>query len=218
MLSLPPARLAASAHFLENHDERRVASVLLWPEHRAAALVVAGLPCLRFFHEGQFTGARRQISVHLGRRPAEEPQPKIAAWYDYLLTALAVSAVGRGHGQLLGPRPAWPENPTAQNFVLVQWEAGAGEFDLVVVNLAPHDSQCYAPLTVDGLAGRHWQVKNMLGAEVYEQSSDDLHRSDLYPEVPGQGPLLLHFQAMARLRPARLNFFYLGYCTPANFQ
>lgn len=194
LLTLGPPFLEASAHFIENHDERRVATALSWSEHRAAGLVVAGLPGLRFFHEGQLTGARRHVSVHLGRRPAEDPQPAITAWYEYLLTALGVSAVGRGQGRLLTPHPAWPGNPTAANFVLVQWQAGPESFDLVVVNLAPHDSQCYAPLTVAGLAGRNWNLKNMLGTEVYERAGDDLQQSGLYLDVPGHGAQLLHFE------------------------
>ena len=197
LLTLAPRFLEASAHFLENHDERRIASVLSWPEHRAAALLMAGLPGMRFFHDGQLAGARLPVSVHLGRRPVEEPQPEIAAWYDYLLTALNVSAVGRGHGALLAPNPAWPGNPTAQNFVLVQWQAGPEQFDLLVVNLAPHDSQCYASLTVAGLAGRDWHLKNLLGVEVYERRGDDLQQSGLYLDVPGFGAQLLHFQPAA---------------------
>lgn len=136
LLSLPPARLAASAHFLKNHDDRLVASVLLWPEHRAAALVVAGLTGLRFSTKAS-SPARGGKSACIWAASGGGTAAGNRLVVRYLLTALAVSAVGRGHGQLLAPRPAWPENPTSQNFVLLQWEDGAGEFDLVVVNLAP---------------------------------------------------------------------------------
>jgi len=140
--------VAASAHFLENHDEPRIASLLSPEEHRAAALVVLGLPGMRFLHDGQVAGARLKVPVQLARCPAEPTQANIARLYEQLLTTLPGTAVGRGEGKLLKPRAAWPDNPTAQDFVIVQWQTQAPEFDLVVVNLAPHRSQCYAPLTV----------------------------------------------------------------------
>jgi len=46
------------ARFLENHDEPRIASALPWPQHRAAAVITYLSPGLRFFHQGQFEGAR----------------------------------------------------------------------------------------------------------------------------------------------------------------
>ena len=152
LLGMSAEAVAGSAHFLENHDEPRIASVLSPAEHRAAALLILGLPGMRFLHEGQLSGARRKLPVQLARRAAEPADPEIARLYEQLLTTLPGTAVGQGTGELLKPRPAWPDNPTAQNFVIVQWQRQAPEFDLVVVNLAPDRSQCYASLTIQHLA------------------------------------------------------------------
>ena len=145
LLGMSAEAVAGSAHFLENHDEPRVASILSPAEHRAAALLILGLPGMRFLHDGQLAGARRKLPVQLARRSEEPAQAEIANLYDQLLTALPGTAVGQGSGELLKPRAAWPDNPTAQNFVIVQWQRRAPEFEVVVVNLAPHRSQCYAP-------------------------------------------------------------------------
>ena len=118
---LYPGFVAACAHFLENHDEPRIAPALSLPEHRAAALVILGLPGMRFLHEGQLTGARIKVPVQLGRRPKETPQPAIQQMYDSLLTKLAITAVGRGSAEILSPREAWAGNWTAHSFVVVQW-------------------------------------------------------------------------------------------------
>ena len=48
LLGMPGGAVAASAHFLENHDEPRIASILSPAEHRAAALLILGLPGMRF--------------------------------------------------------------------------------------------------------------------------------------------------------------------------
>ena len=193
LLSATPEFVRASAHFLENHDEPRIASLFPLPEHRAAALLTLGLPGLRLLHDGQLGGARIKIPVQLSRRPVEAPQPEIQAFYQQLLDALKSRAVGRGNGEILRPRPAWPDNPTAQNFVVVQWQLQPDCFDLVAVNLAPHRSQCFVPLTIDNLAGRNWLMKDLLGAEEYQRRGDDLRTRGLYLDSPEHGAHLFHF-------------------------
>jgi len=186
--------LGTSAHFLENHDEPRIASLLSLPEHRAAALLTLGLPGLRFLHEGQLSGARCQIPVQLGRRALESTQPEIQSMYDQLLTTLPVTAVGQGRGLLLEPRPAWPDNPTARNIVLIQWQSQPTAFDLVAVNLAPHRSQCYAPLVPSGLASRKWSMKDLLGDEQYVRSGPEMQERGLYLDLPPHAAQLFQFQ------------------------
>jgi hypothetical protein len=166
--------ITASAHFLENHDEPPVGSRLTPEEHRAAALLILGLPGLRFLHEGQLTGYRWHIPVQLGRRPNSPVDQAIAAYYDKLLGILRESSVGRGEARVLSPRRAWEDNPTAQNFIVVQWQSHAQEFELMVVNLAPHRSQCYVPLQIAGLAGRNWRMRDLLGDECYQRYGEDL--------------------------------------------
>ena len=186
-------RLARDTRFLENHDEPRVAALLSPDEHRAAALLTLGLPGMRLLHEGQLTGARLRASVHLARRPVEVPSPEIAAFYERLLMALPATAVGRGEFALLSPRPAWEGNPSHENFVLAQWQSNPEQFDLVVVNLAPHPSQSYATLNVPNLAEHAWRMKNLLGVESFLRRGDELARSGLYLDVPAHGAQLFQF-------------------------
>jgi hypothetical protein len=193
LFGLPPQSVAASAHFLENHDEPRIASLLSLAEHRAAALLILGLPGMRFLHEGQLDGARVRIPVQLLRRFREPVQSEVRALYEQLLTALPKTAVGCGNGQLLRPKPAWAGNATAECFVVVQWQLQPPEFDLVVVNLAPHRSQCYAPLSVAGLSTHNWSLNDVLGPEKYQRFGDDLQSQGLYLDLPAHGAQLFHF-------------------------
>ena len=110
--------IRASAHFLENHDEPRIATLLSTPEHRAAALLVLALPGMRFLHEGEIVGARVKSPVQLSRRCAENPNPEIAQIYDTILNALKKSSIGHGTSTILAPQPAWPENSTFGSFVI----------------------------------------------------------------------------------------------------
>ena len=97
---------------------------------------------------------------------------------------------------MLLPCPAWAGNPTAQNFILVQWRTPGLPFDLVVVNLAPHPSQCYAPLSVPELAARNWVLRDLLGAETHERSGADLASQGLYLDLPALGAQLFHFEPL----------------------
>jgi hypothetical protein len=194
LLGHSPEFVARSAHFLENHDEPRIASLLSLPEHRAAALLLLGLPGLRLLHEGQLTGARVQLPVHLTRRPVELVQPALETLYHHLLGALDGTAVGQGEATLLTPKAAWNDNPSGRSFVLVQWQRTRPEFDLVVVNLAPHRGQCYAPLTAPGLAKFNWRLEDLLGDEAHQRDGEDLKNRGLYLDVPAYNAQLFHFK------------------------
>lgn len=187
-----PEALARGAHFLENHDEPRIAAQLSPAEQRAAALVILGLPGMRFLHDGQLTGARVKLPVQLARRGVEPPDEAVAKIYEQLLATLPGTAVGRGQAQILAPRPAWPGNPTGQTFIIVQWQTTGPAFDLVVVNLAAHRSQCYVPLAVPELAEHNWVLRDLLGAEVHERWGADLASQGLYLDLPGLGAQLFH--------------------------
>lgn len=193
VLDAPPAQTAGAAHFLENHDEPRIAGRLVLAEHRAAALLVLGLPGLRLLHDGQLTGARVRLPVQLARRRAEAPDGEISALYDELLTALRPKPVGRGEGFLLRPRAAWASNESHHGLVLVQWQAKPPDFTLVVVNLAPHRAQAYAPLTVAGLANYDWHLHDRLGPETWVRVGTDLAAQGLYLDVPAHAAQVFCF-------------------------
>jgi hypothetical protein len=193
LLTHPADYVARSVHFLENHDEPRVADKLSPAENAAAALVILGLPGMRFLHEGQLTGARIKVPVQLGRRPVEPVQPEIKAAYEKLLAALKKSLVGQGAGQILAPRAAWEGNPTGQNIIVTLWPGSGVEFEVVVVNLAWHRSQCYVALPVAGLAERHWELRDWLSAERYERVGSDLAQQGLYLDLAPYAAQIFRF-------------------------
>ena len=193
LFGLPRNTLQAGAHFLENHDEPRIASLLSPQEVRAAALLVAGLPGMRLLHQGQLTGLTLRTSVHLRRGPPEAPDSEITEFYNLLLRQLQKSAVGRGWWEILKPMPAWPGNPSAENLILLQWEARAGEFDLVAVNLAAHSSQCYVRLTITGVENKEWQMSNILGRERFVRAGAQSREPGLYLDLPAHAAQLFHF-------------------------
>lgn len=126
-----------SAHFLENHDEPCIAPRLSLPEHRAAAWLQLSLPGMRLLHEGQLTGARTRVPIHLARRrPAEsERDATVSAVYAALLEVLRNSVVGRGEGSVLRPEPAAPGDETHRTLAAIEWTAPNRPAELALVNL-----------------------------------------------------------------------------------
>jgi hypothetical protein len=182
------------AHFLENHDEPRIASRVDDELHRAATALIMGLPGMRFLHEGEFDGARRFARVQLARRAVEPVDESVKSIYAQLLPAFAESCVGKGDGRLLQPRRAWDDNPTSQCFTAVQWMDPNREdqFDLVVVNLAPHRAQCRVDL--DLRVGGAWHLSDRLGSERWIREADDMKREGLFLDLPSRGAQLFSFR------------------------
>jgi hypothetical protein len=77
--------------------------------------------------------------------------------------------------------------------VVIQWEGDRG-FDLVVVNLASHQSQCYARLEIRGIEAHRWRMKNVLGPETYEKDGRELRERGLYLDAPPYAAQLFQFR------------------------
>lgn len=74
-------------HFLENHDEPRIASLVDADVHRQAAAYVHSLQSTHLWHDGQFEGFRKKIPVHVRRAPAEQTDAEVAALYNEVFTS-----------------------------------------------------------------------------------------------------------------------------------
>jgi hypothetical protein len=176
------------ARFLENHDEPRAAAVFSWPQHQAAAIATYLAPGLRFFHSGQFEGARVRLPVHLRRAAVEPVDADIASFYRRLLAVLATRRAFRaGDWSLIQPRSAWDGNPTSGNFIVYAWHRAEGERYVVVVNYSDEQGQCYLSLPFAALAGRRFRLVDEMGSEIYERDGDGLDHAGLYIDLKGWG-------------------------------
>jgi hypothetical protein len=168
------------ARFLENHDEPRAASEFPWAQHQAAAIVTFLSPGLRFFHQGQFEGARVRVPPHLGRGPVESTNPEIAAFYARLLAVLKQTAFRDGAWSQIQPQPAWADNWTSDGFVASAWAGGDGTRHVVVVNYAGNQGQCRLPLPFPEFRGRQVRLTDRMGTEVYDRDGTDLVDNGLF--------------------------------------
>ncbi len=171
------------ARFLENHDEPRAAATFPAAMHQAAAVITYLSPGLRFFHQGQFEGCRKRISPHLVRALAEPADEAMRQFYASLLAVLRLPEVRGGQWRLLERAPAWEGNWTVDCFLATAWQGGGGDPLLVVVNYAPHQSQCYVRFPAPDLASRTVRLKDLLGPAQYDRDGDALRSFGLYLDL-----------------------------------
>jgi hypothetical protein len=177
-----------SARFLENHDEPRAAGVFPVDQHKAAAMISFFSPGLRFFHQGQFEGLQKKLSVHLNRRGPEEANADLQQFYDLLLNCLKLPVAHCGHWNLLECTPAWDDNPTFDRFIAFNWSDHHKELQLtVIVNYAPHQSQCYVKVPVGAGGGALIEFSDQLKRDIYLREASGVMRRGLYVDLPAWG-------------------------------
>jgi hypothetical protein len=175
--------------FGENHDEPRIAGELPGDAERAAAVAIATLPGATLWHEGQFEGRRVRPPVFLMRRPAEPPDPDLAAWYRRLLATVAGHQVRAGVWQQL-EAGGWPDNDSCRNLLAWSWSDGPSRH-VVVVNFSAEPAQGRVGLSWTDLPGRGWTLTDLLDDRVFEWDGGELTAQGLFVDLPPWGCHLL---------------------------
>lgn len=189
-----PTYQRSSVRFLENHDEPRAAATFPLEVHRAAATVAFLVPGLRFIHEGQLEGRRTRVSMHIGRRPSEPVDTEVQQFYSRLLPCLRRPEVHEGQWTLWMCRPAWAGNDTSRDIIVTTWVHEERRL-LVAVNYSPHPSQCYVTLDLPNIAGRRFDLVDLLGDARYEREGDGLRTSGLYLDMAPWGHHVFELRA-----------------------
>jgi len=139
--------------------------------------VTLGQTGARLVHEGQLEGRRVQLPVFLARRPDEEPDADLRAFYERLLGGLRDPVFRAGEWQL-AERSGWEGNDSWQNLVAWGWR-GEVPRALMVVNLGETHAEGHVSLPWDDLRGQGWRLADAATDVIYERSGDDL-RDGLY--------------------------------------
>lgn len=177
-----------SALFIENHDERRAVDAFGREKTKAAAVLIATLPGLRLFHEGQFEGRRTKLPVQLGRLPVEKRDVSLEHFYRQLLNVAGGNPFHDGDWRLLDPHIAWPSNGSFRNIIAYTWTVAGKVAVLTAVNLGARRSQARVPLTWPGWAGRTWALRELLDQgparpAVYRRDGDRLLSEGLFVDL-----------------------------------
>jgi hypothetical protein len=174
--------------FIENHDEPRAAAVFPEAKHKAVALMVATLPGLRLFHEGQFEGRTVRLPVFLGRRMEESVDHNLETFYKRLFSAVDKPVFRDGEWQLC-QRTGWPDNTSYKDIVAWVWLKN-DECYLIVINLSGFKAQALIQIPWKGIDGGDWRISDSISGVSYVRSGDAMRSSGLYVDL---GPWGYHF-------------------------
>ncbi len=171
-----------SARFIENHDEPRAALAFGRERSLAAALIMATIPGLRLFHDGQFEGWRIRLPVQLVREPREAVDQEMVQFYERLLAITSAPAFHEGEWRLLPVSRAGEGNESYHNLLAWFWRS-ARNFKVVVVNYSAHQSQCRLPLPLPPEITERIIFKDELTGTVYVRDPAEVSNRGLYVDL-----------------------------------
>jgi hypothetical protein len=188
--------------FIENHDEERAMTAFGPRQHAAVAIVMATLPGMRLYHQGQLEGRRIRIPVQLARRMEESVDHRVEGWYVRLLHVTDDDVFHAGQWRLLVVRSSG--DSSYEQLLAYEWKLESKHV-VVIVNLGTIPARGSIVLMEDAFVPpqvrtedfwvfddpiHHFRLKRKVG-ELIEQG--------LHLEVPPyQGHILLRKLTCAR--------------------
>jgi hypothetical protein len=120
-------------HFVENHDEERAIGALGRQRSLAAAAIIATIPGLCLFHDGQFEGKRIHLPIQLMREPEEDIDTEVQEFYRRLLAVCNAEVFHEGNWKLIEVTQDTENDATHNNLLAWLWNHG-NQTRLVAIN------------------------------------------------------------------------------------
>ena len=175
-LAADPAYQARLARFLENHDEHRAVHAYGRERVPGLAALIATLPGLRFFHQGQLEGRTVHLPMPLDAARPEAPDLALRAVYERVLQAADDPVFHEGEWSLLAvDRDA---DDSHGDLVAWRWIRGAAQA-LVVLNCSGGTAQGRVR-PGPGLPGPRLLLDDAMDGSRYERERADLEAHGLY--------------------------------------
>lgn len=123
---------------------------------------------------------------------------EIVAFYTRLLAVLGTGdTFYDGIWSSVAPQPAWPGNPTWNDFISCTWRGRDGSQYVVAVNYSDHQAQCRLPLPFDDIAGKRLRLVDVMGREEYVRDGSELVSPGLYLDLGPWRPNVFRLDSAA---------------------
>ena len=165
------------AHFLENHDEPRSAKIFGRTRLPSLAALLATLPGLRFFYQGQLEGKTLHLPMPLNASAAEEPDLVLMRSYEKILAIADQAIFHWGEWRLLAVAP--DSDASHDQLLAYRWRWGE-EYRLVVINLTNQTAQGRIQIADEISPAMNYKLQDLLNDETYLRERDDLRNNGLY--------------------------------------
>lgn len=172
------------ARFLENHDEPRSAKTFGRARLPGLATLLATLPGLRFFHQGQFEGKTLHLPMPLNAAADEAPDLELAKTYEKILAIAAQPIFHLGEWRLLDVGA--DSDGSHEQLIAYRWRRD-GEYKLIVINLAGHAAQGRIPLADELAPSAQYNLFDELSDTAYLRERQDLLAQGLYVRLEAYG-------------------------------
>jgi Alpha amylase, catalytic domain len=176
------ARQNRMARFLENHDEARSATVFGADRLPALATLLATLPGMRFFQQGQLEGNKIHLPIALAQAAKESADPEVSALYRKLLQIANDDVYHDGEWKLF--EVIAEGDATAENLIAYRWHSPAS-YRLVVANLGGGASQGRIQLNGEVLSTNDCVLYDALNAASYSSTAGDVAGHGLHLALDG---------------------------------
>jgi hypothetical protein len=176
-LAANSATQSHAARFLENHDEARAAATFGAAKLEAFATLIATLPGMRFYHQGQLDGRKIHLPIPLAVAAPETPDATARSFYERVLRLSNEPVFHSGQWKLLEVSSAGDD--TSCNLVAYEWLSNSAR-KIVVVNLAGITSQGRVHI-LDGISpALQYTFLDQLHDVPYTRSGAEIAASGLY--------------------------------------
>jgi hypothetical protein len=193
-LSADVAYQSRLARFLENHDEHRAADAYGRARLPGLAALLATLPGLRFFHQGQFEGRTVHLPMPLDAARPEAPDLELRATYERVLRVTDDVVFHDGVWSLLHADP--DSDATHGNLLAWSWRLN-GTYALVVVNASGATAQGRLRIGGELPAGTKLVFEDGLDGQRYERERGELQAEGLYVRLDAHRAHLFRVRAAA---------------------
>ena len=187
-LTADPAYQSRLVRFLENHDEPRSAAVFGKDRLPAVGTLVATLPGMRLYHQGQLEGKRIRLPVQLCMAADEVPDQGHLALYDRMLRIAGEDVFHHGRWRLLEVHAAG--DSSHENLIAYQWRSSTA-WKIIVVNLDAAAAHGRVRVQDDGVMGlgvaSAYVFSDQLNDQVYERPREHLMQEGLAVRLDGFG-------------------------------
>ncbi|MDB5396756.1 MAG: putative glycosyl hydrolase [Rhodospirillales bacterium] len=169
------------ARFLENHDEARSLPTFGRNRIPVLAALIATLPGLRFFHQGQFTGKEIHLPMPLNRAIDEPPDMVLEQIYETILGIAKDPAFHSGDWALL---PVDEVDGTSGNLLAYRWRGEDG-YRVIILNLDAAPAQGRVRIAHDLVGSSRYNFADILNQQIYLRDRDDFGANGLYVRLDG---------------------------------
>jgi len=170
------------ARFLENHDEPRRAAVFGNERLPAVGTLMATLPGMRFYHQGELEGLKVRLPITLRIAAKEPPDPPSAAFFRKVLEITNEEVFHAGRWNLLEVTP--DSDDTSANLIVYEWRSKK-VWKVIVVNLAGCASQGRVKMGDRVSPAQQYVFHDELNEDRYLRSGDELYSIGLFVRREG---------------------------------